>query len=82
MASAQLFVKKGTPLSLTTPETLLSSHESINQIEASIHGNGTLYLNSTSLQQLVSSQTNLELPSLFIQNAHLVQYKPLSKSSI
>ena len=73
IASAQFFVKQGTTLSFTTPETLVSSQESLNQIEASIHGNGTLYLNSTSQQQLASTQTNLELPSLFIQNAHLVQ---------
>ena len=71
IASAQFIVKKGTILSLTTPETLLSSQESLNQIEASIYGKGTLYLNSTSQQQLASTQTNLELPSFLIHNAHL-----------
>ena len=73
IVSAQFFVKKGTTLSFTTPETILSSQEPLNQIEASVHGKGTLYLNSTSQQQLATTQTNLELPSLFIQNAHLVQ---------
>lgn len=79
MASAQFFVKQGTILSFTTPETLLSSQESLNQIEAPITGKGTLYLNSTSQQQLVSTQTNLVLPSLFIQNAHLVQIQTALK---
>ena len=79
IASAQFIVKKGTILSLTTPETLLSSQESLNQIEASIHGKGTLYLNSTSQQQLASTQTDFELPSLFIQNAHLVQIQTALK---
>ena len=73
MTAAQFFVKQGTILSFTTPETILSSQESLNQIEASIHGKGTLYLNSSSQQQLTSTKTNLKLPSLFIQNAHLVQ---------
>ena len=71
IASAQFFVKKGTTLSLKTPETFLSSQESLNQIEVSIYGKGTLYLNSTSQQQLASTQTNLELPSFLIHNAHL-----------
>ena len=73
IGSAQFFVKEGTTLSFTTPETILSSQESLNQIEATIQGKGTLYLNSSSQQQLASTQTDLELPSLFIQNAHLVQ---------
>ena len=79
LASAQFFVTEGTLLSLKSPETLLSSQESLNQIEASIHGKGTLYLNSTSQQQLASSQTLLELPSLFIQKAHLIQIQTALK---
>ena len=73
IASAQFFVTEGTTLSLKSPETLLSSQELHNQIDVQITGKGTLYLHSTSQQQLASSQTLLELPSLFIQKAHLVQ---------
>ena len=71
--SAQLFVQKGTTLSLKNPQAILSSQESINQIDAPIVGEGVLILNSSSAQQLTSTQAVLELPTLHIQNADLVQ---------
>ena len=79
IASAQFFVTEGTLLSLKSPETLLSSQELHNQIDVQITGKGTLYLHSTSQQQLASSQTLLELPSLFIQKAHLIQIQTALK---
>ena len=66
LVSAQFFVTDLIPLSLKSSETLLNSQET----HAQITGKGTLYFNSTSQQQLASSQTLLELPSLL---AHLVK---------
>jgi hypothetical protein len=70
---AQFYVQKGTTLSFGSSEALLSSQETYNQIDASLLGEGTLLLNSTSEQQLTSSQAVLELPTLHIKNADLVQ---------
>ena len=79
IASAQFFVTEGNTLSFTTPETIFSSQETLNQIDAQILGKGTLYLHSTVSQELTSTQEFLELPSLFIQNAHLVQIQTALK---
>ncbi|MDA9056624.1 hypothetical protein N9K49_02100 [Flavobacteriaceae bacterium] len=70
---AQLYVQKGTTLSLESPQTILSSQEIRNQIDAPIVGQGTLYLNRASKQQLSSTQTVLELPTLHVQNADVLQ---------
>ena len=70
--SAQLFVQNGTTLSLEKPQAILSSQEAFNQIDAPIVGHGTILLNSNNTQQLSSAQI-LELPTLHIQNAYLVQ---------
>ena len=75
--SAQLYVQEGATLTLGSSETFLSSQETLNKIDAPIIGEGTLFFNSTSTQQLISSQDVLELPTLHIQNADLVQIETL-----
>lgn len=70
---AQLYVQEGTTLSLESPQAVLSSQESSNQINAPSLGEGALILNSASKQRLTSSQDVLELPTLHIENADLVQ---------
>jgi len=70
---AQLYVQEGTTLSLGSPQAVLSSQESSNQINAPFLGEGALILNSASKQRLTSSQDVLELPTLHIENADLVQ---------
>lgn len=70
---AQFYVTDGTLFSLQTSETILSSQETLHQINASVLGNGAVILNSTSKQQLTSTQAILELPTLHIKNADLVQ---------
>ena len=72
---AQLFVAEGTIVGLETSQSVLSSQESNNQIDASILGEGTLYLNSTLAQELTSAQEFLDLPSFQLQNASLVHIK-------
>ena len=72
---AQLYVSEGTTFSLETPQSVLSSQEALNQIDASILGEGTLYLNSTLAQELASTQELLDLPSFQLQNASLVFFK-------
>lgn len=67
---AQLYVQEGTTLSLGSSEAILSSQETLNKIDGPIIGEGTLLLNSSSAQQLTSSQVVLELPTLHIENAH------------
>ena len=67
--SAQLYVQEGTIFSLDTSETILSSQESTNQINAPINREGTLFLNSESNQQLLSTKKYLELPNLRIENS-------------
>ena len=69
---AQLYVQEGTTLSLGSPQTVLSSQETLNKIDAPLRGKGTLFFNSTSAQQLTSSQVVLELPTLHIENADLI----------
>lgn len=63
---AQFYVQKGTTLSFGSSEALLSSQETYNQIDASLLGEGTLLLNSTSEQQLTSSQAVLDIDNLII----------------
>ena len=70
---SQLYVQEGTTLSLGSPQAILSSQESINQIDSHILGEGTLYLNRTQDQKFRSTHTLLELPNLHIENAHFVQ---------
>ena len=69
---SQLYVSEGTLISLMTPETILTSQESLNQIEAPIIGKGVLYLNKFSTQRLISTQPFLTLPTLQIANAKFV----------
>jgi hypothetical protein len=70
---SQLYVSEGTLFSLETPETLLSSQEVINQVDAPLYGRGLLFLNHSAVQQLRSTQTLLSLPSLHLANATLVR---------
>lgn len=69
---AQLYVQEGTVLILSSSDALLSSQETHQQINTALTGKGTLLLNSTSVQQLSSTQAILELPTLHIKNANLV----------
>jgi len=76
---AQLVVQEGTLLSLKNPNTVLSSYEELNQVNNSIKGEGTLYLNGLSDQLLTSTQNDLELPNLYIKNADLVHIQTALK---
>ena len=69
---AQFYVTEGTLFSLQTSEIILSSQETLHQINAPVLGNGAIILNSTSKQQLTSTQAILELPTLHLKNANLV----------
>ena len=73
--TAQFYVTKNTSLSLESSQSVLSSQEHINQIDASVFGDGTLYFNSTLVQGLTSTQELLALPNIQIQNASLVHIK-------
>ena len=44
--TAQFYVTENTTLSLESPQSVFSSQEHINQIDASVFGDGTLYFNS------------------------------------
>ena len=68
---AQLYVQKGTVLSLGNTQTILSSQETLNQIEADIVGQGSFYLNKTTAQHLTSIK-HLILPNLTITNANFI----------
>jgi hypothetical protein len=70
---SQLYVSEGTLFSLETPQTLLSSKEVINQVDAPLYGQGVLFLNHSAAQQLHSTQTLLSLPNLQLANAALVR---------
>ena len=70
-AWAQLYVQKGTVLSLANTQTILSSQETLNQIEADILGQGNFYLNKTTAQRLTSIK-HLILPRLTITNANFI----------
>ena len=70
--SAQLFMQNGTTLSLENPQTILSSQESINTINASVSGQGVLYFSGADIQHLKSAQTVLQIPNLRLKNADLV----------
>jgi hypothetical protein len=69
---AQFYVSEGTQFSLQTSKTILSSQETLHQINAPVLGNGAVILNSTSKQQLTSTQAILKLPTLHLKNANLV----------
>ena len=69
---AQFYVTEGTLFSLQTSEIILSSQETLHQINAPVLGNGAIILNSTSKQQLTSTQAILKLPTLHLKNANLV----------
>ena len=68
---AQLYIKEQTSFTLGHPQTILSSQETHNQIDAPISGLGTLYLHKTtpSPQYLRSTQNVLELSALHLDNA-------------
>lgn len=70
---AQLYVQQGTTLSFEKSDALVSSQETLNQINTSISGKGTLLLNRSSAQLLTSTKAVLELPTLHIKTADLVQ---------
>ena len=70
---AQLYAVEGSTLRLETPETILSSQEPLNQIDAHITGKGTLYLNGTSNQIINNTQLVSALPNLQLANADLTQ---------
>jgi len=70
-AWAQLYVQKSTSLSLRNSQTILSSQETLNQIDADIVGQGSFYLNSTTTQHLTSTK-QLELPNLILANANTI----------
>jgi len=70
-AWAQFYVQKGTVLSLGNTQTILSSQETLNQIEADIVGQGSFYLNKTTAQHLTSIK-HLILPNLTIANANFI----------
>lgn len=69
---AQFYVSEGTQFSLQTSKIILSSQETLHQINAPVLGNGAVILNSTSKQQLTSTQAILKLPTLHLKNANLV----------
>ena len=73
LSFSQLYISEGTLFSLETPETLLSSQEVINQVDAPLYGQGVLFLNHSAAQQLRSTQTLLSLPNLRLANAALVR---------
>jgi len=70
-AWAQFYVQKSTTLSLGNPQTILSSQETINLVDADIVGQGSFYLNSTTTQHLTSTK-QLELPNLILANANTI----------
>jgi hypothetical protein len=69
---AQFYVQQGTTLSFERSDALVSSQETLNQINTSISGKGTLLLNRSSDQLLTSTQAILKLPTLHLKNANLV----------
>ena len=69
---AQLYVAEDAVFSIPSSESTFSSQESINNINSSVTGQGTLYFNAEVLQYLSSSETVLQLPNLRIKNADLV----------
>lgn len=71
-AFAQFYVQQGVVLNLEIPKTTLSVQEAQLHINAPIQGQGTLVLNSSELQTLSSTQSVLEVPSLSLEHAHLV----------
>ena len=70
---AQFYVQTQTILSVENYNTILSSQEPLNQIDAHITGKGTLYLNGTSNQIINSTQLVLALPNLQLANADFAQ---------
>lgn len=73
--SAQLYVQKGTTLSLGSFETVLSSQELHNQLDGFVLREGTLVLNRASSQTLTSDLNVLELPNLHLENADFISIK-------
>ncbi len=74
---AQLYVAKDAVFSLPSSESTFNSQESINTINASVSGQGVLYLNGVDIQHLKSSETVLQIPNLRLKNADLVSIETL-----
>jgi len=70
---AQFYVSQNTFVHLESYQTLLSSQESFNQLNAQFTGEGTLILNALAAQILSSTQKKLVFPTLQLTNANLVQ---------
>ena len=70
---SQLYIPSGTVFTLDGLETQISSNESINTINTTISGQGTLVFNRNSEQVLTSTQSVLILPNLVLKNADLLR---------
>ena len=69
----QLSIGEGVLFSIPNETTFITSKAFKTQINSPITGQGTIYLNSSSAQQLHSTQTLLSLPNLQLANASLVR---------
>ena len=70
---SQLHIKEGTTFTLLNSNSFLSTKESINTINTTISGQGTLVFNRNSEQVLTSTQSVLILPNLVLKNADLLR---------
>lgn len=74
VAYAQFSVKKNTILTLSGAESVISSQEEVHYFEASVLGEGSLYLNGKTRQQIVVVEQS-SISNLRIENANQLELK-------